>query len=113
MSHFLDSVTWGTNPDSPTYPIAGYASGYKIARGEATLTANATVATGLSTVVDFVAVPYADTATKANTSPVVTIADSATAGSILIYRWKHTGASTPTLVASTTAGTVNWVAVGT
>lgn len=94
--------------------VQGHAVGYAIARGETiAVTASLGVTTGLSTVVGFAVSAVGDTATKANAAIAVTGKLNATAGQLDLYRWKHTGASTVTLVAATTAGTVSWVAVGT
>jgi len=93
--------------------VIGVAGGYKLARGSSAVTGSASINTGLTTVVDFCAVPYADSAAKANYAVTVSIADAVAAGYIKVYRWKHTSAGTTTLVAATTAGTINWIAVGT
>ena len=111
MSHF-DSVNWGSDPDSPTYPLAGAATGYKLARGRATACgAAATIASGLTTIVSYALTSEGGTAAKANTAVLVTGEISST--NILAYRWKNTSAGTTTLVAATTNGTIMWVAVGT
>ena len=114
MSHF-DSVTWGSNPDSPSYPTEGYAEGYKIARGVQTLNATnaagGTITTGLTTVVSFSLTSLANTATLANNCALVT--GSINSGSIVTKRWKVGGASTTTLEAATAAGSVYWTAIGT
>jgi hypothetical protein len=94
--------------------LGGVAAGYKLARGYAAGTAAASIATGLSTVVDFVATVKGNSAALANACALVTGRKSAiTAGQLLLYRWKATSAGTTTLVAATTAGTLEWIAVGT
>ena len=91
----------------------GVAAGYKIARGSQSATDTASVATGLTTIVAGFAMSRADTATKANNAALVTASPGVATGALKLYRWKHTGASTPTLVAATTAGVIDWIAVGT
>lgn len=93
--------------------VQGLAAGYKLARGTLIATATASVATGLSTVVDFAVTARSNTATKANTAVSVSGIKGSIAGALKMYRWKHTGPSTATLIAATTAGTLEWVAVGT
>lgn len=93
--------------------VQGAAAGYKLARGTQAATASKAISTGLTTVVAAIAAPYAATATAINKAVAVSVKLAATAGQISVYRWKHTGASTTTLVAATQAGTVHWVAVGT
>lgn len=89
----------------------GVASGYAIARGTQAATASAAIATGLTTITGFAITGVGATATKMNAARAFSGATSS--GTLTAYRWKHTGASTATLVAATTAGTVAWVAVGT
>lgn len=91
--------------------VAGLAAGYKLARGSVAATASAVVATGLTTITGFAVTPLADTATKANTCALAT--GSASGGNLTLKRWKATNASTTTLIAATTAGTLSWIAVGT
>jgi hypothetical protein len=111
MTHF-DSLTWGSDPDSPSYPVEGVASGYKLARGRTTAAgAAATIATGLTSIVSYSLTLEGGTAAKANTAVLVT--GEISSANILAYRWKHTSAGTTTLVAATTNGTIQWVAVGT
>jgi hypothetical protein len=93
--------------------VQGLAAGYKLARGTLIATATASVATGLSTVVDFAVTARADTATKANTASCVTGKKGSIAGALKMWRWKITAPSTATLIAATTAGTLEWIAVGT
>ena len=91
--------------------VSGYASGYKLARGSQAATASAAVTTGLTTIVGFALGAYGDTATKMNAA--VAISGAVSSGTLTIYRWKHTAPSTATLTAASTAGTVEWLAVGT
>lgn len=93
--------------------VIGVAGGYKLARGSKVVTGTASKATGLTTMVGYAVSARADTATKANTAVVVSGEIGSTAGNIKIYRWKHTSAGTTTLIAATSAGTVDWLAVGT
>lgn len=104
--------SWG----SEVYPASGYASGYRIARGSETVTgtlaAGSTIDTGLTTVVAFAALDVAADATAAN-KIIKTSIFSIDGGTVIYRRWKHSGASTPTLVAATDAGVFKWIAVGT
>jgi hypothetical protein len=90
--------------------VQGLAAGYKLARGSVAATANKAVATGLSSIVGFALAPVAETATKGNLA--VLISGKVSGGTLTVYRWKHTGPSTSTLVAATSAGTIDWLAVG-
>lgn len=92
--------------------VEGYAAGYKLARGSVNATANATITTGLTTVVGFSLTPEAD-GTGTVTNACAKVDGKISDGNIVAYRWKHTGPTTPTLIAATTAGTIFWVAVGT
>lgn len=91
---------------------AGVAAGYKIARGEAALDGSnpTTIATGLATVVSFVATLKGTTAPGDNTS-VLTVNINGT--DVDVYAWKNTGGTDPTLVASTGTESFYWIAVGT
>lgn len=101
----LDGIT-------ATYLVGGLAAGYKLARGFAVCTASTIITTGLTTITGYAVTPTAcDTATKANYAALVSA--KVASGTITAYRWKHTGASTPTLVAASTAGNLAWIAVGT
>lgn len=91
--------------------VVGAADGYAVARGTTAATATAAITTGLTTITGYAVSGVGGTATKANAAVAVTA--SASSGTLTAKRWKHTGASTATLVAATTAGTVSWVAVGT
>lgn len=97
--------------------VLGVASGYKVARGQATtVTASDTVVTGLATVVSAVA--------NLEDSPVIgcsqaqaVIGDQAgtpAAGSILVKTFCPTASGDATPKAATTFGKkVNWIAIGT
>lgn len=93
--------------------VSGAAAGYMIARGETALDGSnpTTVATGLTTVVAFVAT------IKKATSPGTTLstltANIGSGGAVDVYAWKPTSASDTTLVASTATDSFYWVAVGT
>ena len=102
------------NPDLRTVdiPVAGAAAGYKIARGETALDgSNPTpVATGLTTVIAFVATLKGTSAPGVGTSVLTANISGATAN---VYAWKVTSNSDPTLVASTGTESFYWIAVGT
>lgn len=97
------------NPDV-TNAIIGVAAGYKIARGETAVTGTADIATGLTTVVQAIACLETDPSLEAFEASV---ADSGTAGQIILKVWKPTGAADCTPIAATVAKSVRWVAVGT
>jgi hypothetical protein len=90
----------------------GVAGGYKIARGETALDgSNPTpVATGLTTVVAFVATLKGTAAPGVSTSVLTYDISGAT---VNVYAWKPTSTSVPTLVASTGTESFGWLAVGT
>jgi hypothetical protein len=90
----------------------GVAGGYKIARGETALDgSNPTpVATGLTTVVAFVATLKGTAAPGVSTSVLTYDISGAT---VNVYAWKPTSTSVPTLVASTGTESFGWIAVGT
>jgi len=91
-------------------PVSGVADGYKIARGEASVTGTADIATGLSTVVQAVACLKDDISLNATW---VSVANSATAGNIVLKVWKPTSTTDVTPVAATTSVIVRWIAIGT
>lgn len=97
-------------------PVAGVASGYKIARGEATLDgSNPTpIVTGLATVEACTATRKS--ATTPGDDPVAFTVDyggGVTAGTVNLYAWKTDGTD-PTLIASTNnSAVVSWIAIGT
>jgi len=90
----------------------GVAAGYKIARGESALDgSNPTpIASGLATIVAVVATLKGSVAPGLGTS-LITAVISGT--SINFYGWKPTGATDPTLIASTGTESFYWIAVGT
>lgn len=90
--------------------VQGLAARKKITGGVATGTASVAVATGLTTIDGVALGVKADAAGEINASP--SISYEVSGGTLTIYRWKHTGPSTATLVAATTAGSVGWTAVG-
>lgn len=95
--------------------VAGVASGYKIARGTATLDGSnpTTVATGLTTIVAAVATLKSAT-TPGDDPSWVSVDYTGSDGNLNIYAWKNTGGTDPTLVASTNnAATFDWIAIGT
>ncbi len=91
--------------------VEGAASGYKVARGESSVSGTADVDTGLSTVVAVVA--------SLGEDPVVgegmwvTAAIGATAGHIDLKVWKPTANNDCTPVAGSAAKEVDWIAIGT
>lgn len=98
-------------------PVAGVASGYKMARGQATtVTASDTIVTGLATVVSVVAC-MDDNPGDDPMLVSASIGDQAgtpAAGSFLLKTWKNTGGTDPTPLAATTfSKKVNWIAIGT
>lgn len=97
----------------PTNGALGVAAGYRIARGVGTLDgANPTaIATGLTTVVAFVATLIGTAAPGVGTS--VLTHGAPVAGAVNVYAWKPTSNADPTLVASTGTEQFSWIAVGT
>jgi hypothetical protein len=93
-------------------PVAGVASGYKLARGETALDgSNPTpVTTGLTTIVACTLTIKATAALGDNTS-VVSYGTSS--GTMNMYGFKNTGGTDPTLVDSTGTDTIGWICVGT
>jgi len=100
-----------TTPANLNLVTTGVAAGYKVARGTVSATASKAVATGLTTILGFALSVNGATATLVNAAPQLSGAISG--GTLTVYRWKHTGPSTATLIAATTGGSVAWVAVGT
>jgi hypothetical protein len=82
------------------------------ARGSVAATASASISTGLSTVDAVVVGSEADIAAGANACVLANGKPGVVAGNIKLTRWKHTNSTTNTLVAATTAGTLDWIAVG-
>lgn len=103
--------------DAADNPIVGVASGYKIARGQATtVTASDTVVSGLATVVAVIA-GFDDNPGDDPNYVSASIGDQAgspAAGSFLLKTWKNTGGTDPTpAAASTFSKKINWIAIGT
>lgn len=109
----VDRVT-ALEPGGAQKGIIGVAAGYKMARGSSVLGgANpTTIATGLTTVVAFMAILRATAAPGLNTS-VLTWNPNATPGSADVYGWKPTDATHPALIASTGVDAFDWIAIGT
>lgn len=107
-------LTGGGAASEVASPVAGVADGYKIARGETALDGgNPTpVATGLTTVIAFVATLKGTAAPGVGTS-VLTANIAGAAGNVDVYAWKPTSNSDPTLVASTGTESFYWTAIGT
>lgn len=95
-------------------PVIGVALGYKIARGlfSCTTAGAATIPTGLSSIVGF-ALTAKGTSSGTIANDCVTVNGVISSTNIIARRWKHTGASTVTLVAATATGGLYWCAVGT
>jgi hypothetical protein len=92
----------------------GVASGYKIARGVTEVTGTTEVTTGLATIVALVPALAADVSLNASavsvTIPTQTGGD---AGKATLKAWKPTATDNCTPIASTTATSVAWIAIGT
>jgi hypothetical protein len=111
----VDELIAQVNVVSPTgNPVVGVAADYKIARGETALDgSNPTpVATGLATVIAFVATLKGTAAPGVGTS-VLTANIAGAAGNVNVYAWKPTSNADPTLIASTGTESFYWTAVGT
>jgi hypothetical protein len=99
-----------------TNPVVGGGSGYKVARGVATITGSGTVVTGLTTVVSITVTMQEDASLTNGNSTTASIGDqsgSPAAGSVIIKVWKPTANNDTTPVASGAAVHINWIAVGT
>jgi len=92
--------------------IQGIAAGYKVARGTVACTASSAINTGLASITGYAVSVVGTTATAVNNACQVS-AKNTGAATLTAYRWKHGGASTTTLAAASTAGTVSWIACGT
>lgn len=92
--------------------VAGAASGYKLARGEATLDgSNPTpVASGLTTIIAALVSLKGSAAPGVGTSQLTCVISGTT---INVYGWKPTSNADTTLIASTGTEGFYWVAVGT
>lgn len=96
--------------------LLGAASGYKVARGVASVTGTLTVVTGLATVVAVIATAQDDPDGVALAMVSATIGNQAgapAAGSVILKTWKVTATGNATLIAATAAKAVNWLAIGT
>lgn len=91
--------------------VAGAASGYALARGEAALDGGnpTTVASGLATIIAAVAT-LKGTATPGDSTAVLTVNINGT--NIDVYAWKTNGTD-PTFIASTGTESFYWIAIGT
>lgn len=107
---FLDGVDIGGSLAAGS--VAGVASGYKLARGEATLdgTNPTPIASGLGTIISAIAVLKGSAAPGVGTSILTCVISGTT---INVYAWKPTSSSDTTLIASTGTESFYWVAVGT
>ena len=104
-----DKVKIGTAWVSLDNLLQGVA-GYKVARGETSVTGTADIATGLATLVQCVAVLKDDVSLD---GAWVSVADSVTAGNVVLKVWKPTAAADCTPIAAIVAKSVRWVAMGT
>jgi len=89
-------------------PVAGVAAGYMLARGVGTVTGTLVVASGLTTIVAVIATLKADAAMTGTL-----VSATWTGANITLSVWKPTAANDCTPIASATATTVNWIAIGT
>lgn len=102
-----------------TNPVVGVGSGYKIARGVASITGTGDVVTGLATVVSVQVTAQDDLDGDSLSGVSATIGNQSgapAAGSITIKTWKVTtggAAGNPTMIAASAAKNVNWFAIGT
>lgn len=88
--------------------VQGTAAGKKVNGGSSNVTTSATVASGLTSITSVVA--SLGVAPNANTSVV----HAETSGTnVVLYTYKTTGESTTTLIPSTTATAIKWIAFGT
>jgi hypothetical protein len=88
--------------------VAGAASGYKIARGVASITGTGTVTHGLTTVVAVLATLKDDASINGNG---VSAAVSGT--TVTLKVWKPTSSADCTPIAATAAKNVHWLVIGT
>jgi len=93
--------------------VQGVAAGYKLARGNATFTANATVVTGLTAVVDFVLGQRNQKADADTANNCCVYNGSISGGSLILRRYAASSATRTVVVDATTAGTIDWIAIGT
>ncbi|MDD5353005.1 MAG: hypothetical protein PHS93_07600 [Candidatus Omnitrophica bacterium] len=109
----LGTFKMGSGNSNPDFSLAmtGYAGGYKIARGTQVATASEAVTTGLTSIVAFATGIESKRATTANYCVLTT--GKVSSGTLTIYNWQHKTATASTLVAATSAATINWIAVGT
>lgn len=98
-----------------TNPLVGVGSGYKLARGVASITGSGDVVTGLTSVVSVNVTPQSDLdgTTLAGCSGTIGNQSGApAAGSVTIKCTKITAADNGALIAATAAKSVNWIAIG-
>jgi hypothetical protein len=109
---FVDISKRGIDAGSSGASVEGVAGGYKVARGVTALDGGnpTAVATGLATVVAFVATLAGTAAPGLGTSVLTYDISGAT---VNVYAWKPTGAGDTTLIASTGTEDFAWIAVGT
>lgn len=81
----------------------------QVVGGETSITATATAATGLTTLLGCTLSVKIGTAPGVTTS-VATYTSSG--GTLNLFAWQPTSNANPTLIAATTPGTVGWVCVG-
>lgn len=97
-------------PTATQNAVVGASSGYKLARGSASITGSSAINTGLTTLVTFVL-----SLAQAASSGAYLVAHSMLAStgwtSAQVYALTSSGSATP--VVSSVAATVHWIAVGT
>lgn len=107
----------GVSGDIIPVLMVSVASGYKVARGQATtVAASDTIVTGLATVASVVAVLDSDPVAGCQfvTASIGDQAGTPAAGSFLLKTWKATATADTAVIAATTfTKKVNWIAVGT
>jgi hypothetical protein len=100
-----------TQANTQANGVVGVASGYKIARGSIALDgSNPTdITTGLTSIDSAVVTIRGSSAPGDNTSVLTT---AVSGGTLSVYAWKNTSGTDPTLVASTSTETIDWIAIG-
>ncbi len=97
-------------PTATQNAVVGVSSGYKLARGSASITGSSAINTGLATLLSFVL-----SLAQAASSGAYIVAHSMLASSgwtsAQVYALTSSGSATP--VVSSVAATVHWVAIGT
>jgi hypothetical protein len=104
----VNAKTLALNGTSLGSVVQGAASGYKVARGVASITGTGTVTHGLASVVAVVVSLKDDPALTA------TLASATWTGTTVTVKvWKPTASGDCTPIAATAAKNVNWLVIGT